>query len=299
MQKHVEFSISHLSDYEVLQLAESSPAVDKGAYIDLSGEPSAGHVARIASDVVAKYEALPGHSERLSAALVRKHTAVPAPVHGRIVRAPIGFYLLQQYVPGRVLLDVWPQLGWWMRLRVAVTLRFYVSELRSISSRTGPPPFPGPISDDGTPQTCNGRLFTGDGSGPFRSYGEMSRWYQNRLLVMQRCRKEGLGCAPFDDSAPLVFTHMDLHPRNVILGDDGQLWIVDWSEAGWYPSWFEAASMELFAKRCRDIPSSWAVWIPFIAGSCEKPGQLPFMRAILYSLVVMSADIMNLVGVHS
>ena len=29
---------------------------------------------------------------------------------------------------------------------------------------------------------------------------------------MQRFRKEGLDIAPFDDSMPFVFTHLDLHP---------------------------------------------------------------------------------------
>lgn len=31
----------------------------------------------------------------------------------------------------------------------------------------------------------------------------------------------------FDDSEPLVFTHQDLNLRNIIMGDDGRLWIVD------------------------------------------------------------------------
>lgn len=209
----------------------------------------------------------------------------------------MGWYLLQQYVPGRVLMDVWPQLGWWMRLRVVVTLRFYIRELRSISSRAGPPLFPGPPSDDGKPQKCTGRLFTEDDSGPFQSYREMSRWYQNRLLVVQQFREKSRGSVPFDDSSPLVFTHMDLHPRNVILGDDGQLWVVDWGEAGWYPQWFETASVKLFASRYNDIPSSWVAWMSFIAGSSENPGQFPFIRAVLYSLVMVSNDIVNLVSV--
>ncbi|KAL5512347.1 hypothetical protein ACEPAG_3339 [Sanghuangporus baumii] len=163
-------------------------------------------------------------------------------------------------------------------------LRFYIHELRNISLRAGPPPFPGPPSNDGAPKKCTGRLFTDNGCGPFHSYREMSRWYQDRLFLMQKYRNEGLDSATFDDSAPLVFTHMDLHPRNIILGDDGQLWIIDWNDAGWYPSWFEAASMIGFAKSRSDIPSSWTTWIPFMAGSCERPGQLPFIRAIAYSL---------------
>ncbi|KAL5512323.1 hypothetical protein ACEPAG_3315 [Sanghuangporus baumii] len=291
-------STSMLSDEEIQKLADSSPNVDSGTYIVLdTGHLNPGHVAKIASDVVVKHSYRTPMHERLSAELVRKNTAIPVPMHERVFRSRYETYLVQQYIPGRVLLDVWSQLGWWRRLQAIITLRFYIHELRCISSRVGPPTFPGPPSNDGTPQLCTGRLFTEHGSGPFLSYREMSRWYQNRLLFMQQYRKEGLDSAPFDDSTPLVFTHMDLHPRNIILGDDGQLWIVDWSDAGWYPSWFEATSMIGIAKARPEIPSSWTTWVPFMVGSCEKPGQLLFIRAISYSLHVMDANIVNLVGI--
>lgn len=290
-------STALLSDEEIERLIDTSPRVDKATYIcGLDGKPNVGSVARVAPNAVVKCSPSSGMHELLSAELVRKYTVIPVPMHERVFYSSFRTRVVQQFVPGRVLMDAWPHLGWWMRLRVAITLRFYIRELRSISSRGSPPPFPGPPSEDGNPQPCTGRLFTNDGSGPFRAYREMSRWYQNRLLVMQRFRKEGMGCAPFDDSKPLVFTHMDLHPRNAILGCDNQLWIVDWANAGWYPEWFEGASMKLFVQHRTDIPSSWTAWIPFIAGSCEKPGQLPFIRAISYSLDVLKAEIMNLVS---
>ncbi|KAL5522333.1 hypothetical protein ACEPAF_2190 [Sanghuangporus sanghuang] len=299
-RKEVVLSTSTLTDAEIRELYSSSTRVDEGSfYIPECRSTNLGHVAKIASDVVAKRSLTTGNYERLSAELVRRYTFVPVPMHERVFRFRHEVYVIQQYIPGRVLLDVWSQLGWWMRLRVFVTLRFYIRELRSISSRAGPPPFPGPPSDDGTPQKCTGRLFTEDRySGPFQSYREMSRWYQKQLLFMQRRWEEGLDSASFDDSVPLVFTHMDLHPRNMILGDDGQLWIVDWTDAGWYPSWFEGASMTLFTEHRRDIPSSWTSWIPFVSGCCDRPGQLPFMNAISYTLVVLGADSIDLVGVN-
>ncbi|KAL5513675.1 hypothetical protein ACEPAH_4074 [Sanghuangporus vaninii] len=297
-RKQVIMSTSTLTDEEIRELYNSSPKVDEGTWIIPElGSSNRGCVAKIASDVVAKYSFTSGIHELLSAELVRRHTSVPVPMHERVFRYRHEVYVVQQYIPGRVLLDVWSQLGWWTRLRVLVTLRFYIRELRSLSSRAGAPPFPGPPSDDGTPQRCTGRLFTEDGhSGPFHSYREMSKWYQKQLLFMQRQWKVGLDSVQFDDSAPLVFTHMDLHPRNIILGDDGQLWIVDWNDAGWYPSWFEAASMNLFSEHRPDIPSSWTSSIPFVAGSCEKPGQLPFMKAIPYTLIVSGASRINQVG---
>lgn len=52
----------------------------------------------------------------------------------------------------------------------------------------------------------------------------------------------------FDDSAPLVFTHQDINMRNLIVGDDGCLWLIDFGWAGWYPLWFEYVVMKRQAE---------------------------------------------------
>ncbi|OJD16606.1 hypothetical protein AJ78_03246 [Emergomyces pasteurianus Ep9510] len=54
---------------------------------------------------------------------------------------------------------------------------------------------------------------------------------------------------------PLVFTHQDLAPRNMIVDERCQLWLLDWDYSGWYPVYFEYASMQNF-----DVPSNWR-WI--------------------------------------
>ena len=38
----------------------------------------------------------------------------------------------------------------------------------------------------------------------------------------------------------LIFTHADLHPRNILIGEDGGITgIIDWETAGWYPRYWE------------------------------------------------------------
>ncbi len=37
--------------------------------------------------------------------------------------------------------------------------------------------------------------------------------------------------------------HVDLALRNLIVGDDGQLWLIDFMTAGFYPRWFEYVNM--------------------------------------------------------
>ncbi|KIM39117.1 hypothetical protein M413DRAFT_29676 [Hebeloma cylindrosporum] len=60
---------------------------------------------------------------------------------------------------------------------------------------------------------------------------------------------------PFPDHEewPLVFTHGDLSLSNVMLSDDGTLWIVDWADSGFYPPWMEA----LGVYRYENHPQSW------------------------------------------
>lgn len=52
--------------------------------------------------------------------------------------------------------------------------------------------------------------------------------------------------------ATLVFTHHDLAPRNILLDSHGKIWLLDWDYAGFYPSYFEYASMQNFF-----MPHSW------------------------------------------
>ena len=47
----------------------------------------------------------------------------------------------------------------------------------------------------------------------------------------------------FPSQSRLVFTHLDLNPRNVMLGDDGRLWMIDFGLSGFYPEWFEYVAM--------------------------------------------------------
>ena len=83
----------------------------------------------------------------------------------------------------------------------------------------------------------------------------------------------------FDSSLPLVLTHLDIHPNNIIIGDDGRVWLIDWEFAGFFPKWFVYASM----REGWDILGKWKVWIlGFMAGFYEK--QLDFIACIHWAL---------------
>ncbi|KAL3469893.1 hypothetical protein BJX99DRAFT_251643 [Aspergillus californicus] len=53
---------------------------------------------------------------------------------------------------------------------------------------------------------------------------------------------------------PFVFTHHDLAPRNLLVSPSGQLSLLDWDLAGFYPVTFEYASMYNF-----NMPQDWGL----------------------------------------
>ncbi|KAG0705794.1 hypothetical protein DFH29DRAFT_996449 [Suillus ampliporus] len=90
---------------------------------------------------------------------------------------------------------------------------------------------------------CTGPLFTDYGAGPSASYDEMTDWLNHKLDVSQRTKRAPLDAPRFDNSWPLVFTHQHLCPRNIMLGRDVKVYMVDWEGSGFYPSWFEYVDM--------------------------------------------------------
>ncbi|KAG6887461.1 hypothetical protein C0995_015061 [Termitomyces sp. Mi166 len=223
-----------------------------------------------------------------TANFVRERTTIPIPRWFRLVKptdSPHRTIILCRYIPGRTLAQCWNTLGFWMRFRVALTLRYYIHQLRSLTSSV-----PVPIGEK--PQLCWGHHFIEGGAGPFPSYEELSAYYAARLETT-RLRAEAMNkpvpdLSPFDNSTPLVMTHQDLNERNIILGDDNQLWIIDWQYSGYYPEWFEYNSLmrwfgQFFPESGRpDLRR----FVNLMAGKYEKPGQRPFYLTIYRILML-------------
>jgi spectinomycin phosphotransferase len=55
------------------------------------------------------------------------------------------------------------------------------------------------------------------------------RNHREEILALAR-RAEDLGEAVRGRSLPLVTCHADMHTGNVIVGDNGALWVIDWDE---------------------------------------------------------------------
>ena len=71
--------------------------------------------------------------------------------------------------------------------------------------------------------------------------------------------------------------------QNIILGDDGQLWIIDWDLAGFYPIFFEYIGIRIMEKL---MPPSFNRWVPFITGRWDGRGHYDFVCRVGWAMMM-------------
>ena len=180
---------------------------------------------------------------------VKQTTTIPVPTVYRIYKEGDKNFLVMEYVPGKTLKEVWPQLPLIGKQTFARQIRRYIQELRAIPS----PGYYGGLSEQGV--LCP--ILT------FKMFTEKPI----RLLVNKPSRTETEWCAMMLDAAEAMnpgelpvqtfwvqeklrsilseghepkFTHCDIVDRkNHILRPDGVIVPLDWEHAGWYPSYWE------------------------------------------------------------
>ena len=193
--------------------------------------------------------------EDISCAVTKaREIGVRAPAIRRIVELDEAYVeCIQERIRGPTLMDVWHELGFYSTIRLAFQLRSMVGRLRTVISPTA-----------GSLGTGICRSFW------LEEYYEMPprvsasvltsviNFWHNLVSFRREASKTVVqhkeACTgPLSRRADLAFTHHDLAPRNIILEDGtGDLWLVDWDEAGFYPKYFEYAGMRNF-----NVPASW------------------------------------------
>ncbi|PBK98016.1 hypothetical protein ARMGADRAFT_1074894 [Armillaria gallica] len=196
--------VDHQTDDEVLNLYYSVPKKDWTT----SGCPP-----RLTPDVVAKWvpRLLTGWpSEALAQDLIRNHTNIPVPPIWRVLNLnPDASIIVMDYIPGITLVEAWPTMGLWQKIRTAITLRSYVRQLRSIAHPRSQ--IPGPVLEGEEPGVCYvSRIFgpVRPTKGPFATSQELIRLFNNGMdqaALAQLCvHKE-----PLLDDGTLVYSHVD------------------------------------------------------------------------------------------
>jgi Phosphotransferase enzyme family len=196
---------------------------------------------------------------------VRSNTSIPVPKVRRYITSGEYAYVLLEKIEGTRLDRLWPSFTPLQRFITAWTLRGYILELRRASGNYKRRHVPGPMAD--TPQRCHGPpyLFNYRYQGPFECTRELLDFFNKSPL----CMNSGTQLDDSYASQPLVLMHNDLSMRNIIVGHDGRLWLVDWEWSGFYPPFCELISMQSAAINDQG-PKSWWDYIPLIAGPWFK-----------------------------
>ncbi|RSL57399.1 hypothetical protein CEP54_008329 [Fusarium duplospermum] len=184
-------------------------------------------------------------SENMKFALETLHLPVPK-VH-RIFTANIlgafgaqvqGHFIVMDYIPGPTVETCWESLDKATKESVAQQVANMIEKLQSRRIEDLPP---GPLGRD-PGEKCMGPWFTDYGAGPFNSLGDLEAWFNHKIDVCAQVQQLPTGTPRFQFNA-MVLTHQDIAPRNLILGENNKVWLIDWGCAGVYPRGFDQAVM--------------------------------------------------------
>ncbi|KAI0656912.1 kinase-like domain-containing protein [Cubamyces menziesii] len=231
-----------LTDEEIVDLCNSSPNLADTP--NASESPPVPPVYALASNIVVKVSIENMEAEARAMTLARTQTTIPVPKVHRVFEHKGECFLVMDYIHGDNLESCWNDLPAWQKLRIAFTLRNYLQQLRCVRTPQIEQQVPGPITDDPSqPLRCYTSSLGEYPTRAFTSRDDLRDWMNGRHRVAEYVLRRRMHQELFDDSEPLVFVHGDLCLRNLILGADGQLWLIDFGFAGVYPRWFEAGRL--------------------------------------------------------
>ncbi|KAJ0422894.1 kinase-like domain-containing protein [Aspergillus carlsbadensis] len=225
-----------LSPSELLVADESSlialcrTAAKEGHII--GGHVGGDHVVRISDTIAVKYgldvSASEAVAQRFAYEVLRPGVVQVPKVHRFFISTrpgdPVG-YLFMEYIPGRTPTD--DDLDPGNENCIIPRITSIINSLGNIHSST-----PGPVGG-GCPK---GYIFGDDGaSAPLASIDEVSTYLDKRLEY----RSDTIDLSPY----PLIFCHGDICRRNILVKDDGSLYLVDWGYAGFYPRFSELLAL--------------------------------------------------------
>ncbi|OAT03284.1 hypothetical protein BDBG_16040 [Blastomyces gilchristii SLH14081] len=129
---------------------------------------------------------------------------------------------VMDFVEGRVVEDFWNSLTETERVEIVIQTASILNTLQSA-----------PVPQDPGPVGCKiclaqGFWFSSMGGRPFN----LKKDLEDCTLPQFRIDK-------------LVLTYQDIAPRNLILGPDDKVWLVDWGYAGRYSEGSDAASLSV------------------------------------------------------
>lgn len=175
-------------------------------------------------------------------------------------------------IPGVVLDDVWRDMSLDDKIAIAAQLKDYFDQLRAIP----PPKSPSICSVTGGPIIYSRLHAHMEWCGPYRDEEHLNTQLRRRHPVEDF---DPVVQASQKLAHPLVFTHNDFSPRNVMVMETPAGWkvtgIIDWECAGWLPSyWDYCKAVNWNALNASCGLWNWEGWIPKIIEPFEQPKRI-------------------------
>ncbi|KAK6517397.1 hypothetical protein TWF281_004054 [Arthrobotrys megalospora] len=180
-----------------------------------------------------------------------RNLGIRAPTMERLIKTPKWWTAVYTYIPGESLESLLPRISEQETIRLAFQLR---DMLRIMQQKSND--FVGSIHrlrfDPGHHFLEDDPCGLPMGSATTRDLARVVNFWHNHNWYewihrgyARSWEEEDMACSngPLPENLPLVFTHGNLVPRNIIRDENGDIWIVGWDHAGWYPACFERCGM--------------------------------------------------------
>jgi aminoglycoside phosphotransferase (APT) family kinase protein len=216
---------------------------------------------------------------------VKDHTGVSVPRVFAIFQKPkragsevLSTFIVMENTIGSTLQSKWPGLTDEEKTSIARQLRTSFDVLRKI-------PSPGYFGSVGKGKLLDDIFWTKEDirsmNGPFATSDELVNGLIQRYVrdggdrVLHKAAYYARVLPEVLRADRAVFTHNDLQPKNIIIRPDGEVVIVDWETAGWYPPFWEYATAMFAMAGWRD---DWHIYIGQILD--EFPNQYAWMNTL-------------------
>jgi aminoglycoside phosphotransferase (APT) family kinase protein len=168
-------------------------------------------------------------------AYIATHTTIPVPENIQFIEENGNKYLIMDYIDGKLLSGLWPNLREDAKKTILAELRDCVKQLRSlkverVGGYVGPPNY-GPRLDR--------RVVGCFHCSPFNTVRQFHDVVVATLRPTMDYEQREFLRNMMKDNHGIVFVHGDLHPGNILIHDGHVAAILDWEMARWYPEYWE------------------------------------------------------------
>jgi aminoglycoside phosphotransferase (APT) family kinase protein len=194
--------------------------------------------------------------EGLNMLFVQRTTDIPVPKVYALFhdKATNNNFIVQEYIPGKNLGDIWDDLDDDEKTDITSQLRRHLDQLRSLR-QTGPPYFGGVWRRPSLDWYLNGGAERGGEAtrpGPFENEED---WVEAMVNVGIGANRSLPNRSDDDDKwmkyvfhaffqgHKPIFTHGDLTGGNIRLREDGTVALLDWQYSGWHPDFWEYCTL--------------------------------------------------------